>query len=653
MSSRPLRALTLVAVAFALGSALLAAWRQGWTYDEPDHLEWSRRLVDEGTTERRSSLHFNSKTPIVVPNVLARKAAKRLLGVRDETALRFAARLPTVAWLCLLLATLFAVARRAFGEPAACAATILAALDPSLIAHGSLATVDVAYALATLVALVAAAAFAARPSAARGLALGLSLGFAFAVKFTAFLLPPLVLVVLLAWGRGGEKWSGRWLRIGTGLLLAGLVALAMVSAAYAFRRFGMPLSDLRWKSEAMLRLARAFPDLALPVPADFLTGLDLVLDTERRKPINVVILGGLHPDGVWYYFLVLWLLKTPVLALVAMAYGLVRSIRGRLWTESRLARVLGLGLLLHLAYFSLLFRYQTGYRFALMCVPLACLLAAVGLRPLLEGARGTRWAFAFVGLTLLEHGGYLGNPLAFTNALVWPKRQVFRLIADSNVDWGQNDEKIDAWLREAGVAATHLDPPHVLPGHNTIDLNLLAGVGDFEQHRWLREHADPRGHFGHTWLWFDVDPAQFQRFLGEARRQPADPRAVELCRAAGAPRALGSVEAVAMPEDRERVRVLCVRALTGTDLVLSGARGKAVFGLAFLKSRDWEAVEPGGEVWHRLEPGLHAFALGRSTGFEGGLRIAAGSATSACLEGRLDEDGVLVQGSLAPSADEP
>jgi len=108
-----------------------------------------------------------------------------------------------------------------------------------------------------------------------------------------------------------------------------------------------------------------------------------------------------------------------------------------------------------------------------------------------------------------------------------------------------------------------------------------------------------------------------------------------------------------MPEDRERVRVLCVRALTGTDLVLSGARGKAVFGLAFLKSRDWEAVEPGGEVWHRLEPGLHAFALGRSTGFEGGLRIAAGSATSACLEGRLDEDGVLVQGSLAPSADEP
>jgi hypothetical protein len=210
---------------------------------------------------------------------------------------------------------------------------------------------------------------------------------------------PLVLVVVLAWGRAGEARSRRWLRLAAGLALAGLVALALISAAYAFRRFGMPLSDLRWKSDLMLRLSRAFPDFALPVPADFLTGLDLVLDTERGKPINVVILGARHPDGVWHYFLVLWLLKTPVLVLVAVAFGLVRSVRLGLWRESPLVRVLGLGLLLHLAYFSLFFRYQTGYRFALMCVPLACLVAAAGLRPLLETGRGARWTAALLVVT--------------------------------------------------------------------------------------------------------------------------------------------------------------------------------------------------------------------------------------------------------------
>lgn len=651
MSSRPLRALTVAAVAFALGSAACAAWRQDWTYDEAAHLEWSRRLVDEGLTERRSSLHFNSKTPVVVANVLARKAAKRAFGVRSEAALRFAARLPSVAWLALLLAGVFAVAGRALGEPAACAATILAALDPNLIAHGSLATVDLAYALATLVVLVAAAAFAARPSLPRGLALGLAMGFAFATKFTAFLLVPVVLVVILAWGRRDE--ARRWPRILAGLLACAAATMAFVSAAYAFQRFGVPLSDLRWKSEAMLRLARAFPELCLPVPADFLTGLDLVLDTERRKPINVVILGGLHPDGAWYYFLVLWLLKTPILVLGAVAYGLARSVRLGLWSSSPLVRVLGLSLLLHLAYFSLLFRYQTGYRFALMCVPLACLVAGAGLGPIVEGRRGVGAAALVLVVALVEHAPYLGNPLSFTHGLVWPKRQVFRLIADSNVDWGQNDEKIEGWLREAGVRETHLNPVHLLPGHNTIDLNLLAGVDQFEQHRWLREHASPGGHFGHTWLWFDVSPPLFQRFLDEARRRGPDRGAPVLCGSAGAGEALESGDTLALPEDRERVRVLCVSVSTATDLVLSGREGRVLFGLADRKSRDWEAVGPGSEVWQRLEPGLHAFALGRSTGFEGSFRVDGGRAMTSDLQGLLDDAGAIVPGSLAPTQNVP
>jgi hypothetical protein len=148
-------------------------------------------------------------------------------------------------------------------------------------------------------------------------------------------------------------------------------------------------------------------------------------------------------------------------------------------------------------------------------------------------------------------------------------------------------------------------------------LNLLAGVGEFERHRWLREHADPVGHFGHTWLWFDVDPALFQRFLDEDRRRPADPGSRELCRAAGTGRPLGGGEALVLPEDGEFVRVLCVRTSSVADLVVEGRKGRALVGLAGLRSRDWEAVEPAGEVWHRLEPGLHAFALGRSTGFAG------------------------------------
>src|SRR6185503_15041172 len=121
---------------------------------------------------------------------------------------------------------------------------------------------------------------------------------------------------------------------------------------------------------------------------------------------------------------------------------------------------------------------------------------------------------AVFAVALAEGAWYAGNPLSFTSAAVWPKRLVFRLISDSNVDWGQNRNKIAGWLvREAPQGV--LDPVHVVPGHNTFSLNALAGVWDFEQHRWLREHASPRGHFGHTYLWFQVDDELYSRFLQE------------------------------------------------------------------------------------------------------------------------------------------
>jgi len=107
----------LVLAAAALGHALVSAAREGWTYDEPIHLQWSERFLESGVTERASQERFNSKTPIMVPGVLARKAA-RALGVQDEAASRFAARLPTAAWLAALLALVWA-AGRAIGPPCA------------------------------------------------------------------------------------------------------------------------------------------------------------------------------------------------------------------------------------------------------------------------------------------------------------------------------------------------------------------------------------------------------------------------------------------------------------------------------------------------------------------------------------------------------
>jgi hypothetical protein len=222
---------------------------------------------------------------------------------------------------------------------------------------------------------------------------------------------------------------------------------------------------------------------------------------------------------------VLWLIKTPLLALLAQVSGLVLAARHLVAANPALRFVL-LNLIWHLAYFSLLFRAQLGYRYALMCVPLAWIAAGAGLAALPARRAARVGGAAVVLLALLENALYWGNPLAFSNAAVWPKRAAFRLMADSNLDWGQNRDKIDGWLEENGIDRARLDPAELLPGTNVLSVNVLTGVkGGFARHRWLRENVAPRRELGHTYVWFELDPALYGRFRNRASAPRSDTRA--------------------------------------------------------------------------------------------------------------------------------
>jgi hypothetical protein len=595
---------TLAVVLFALVNALYSAWVEDWTYDEPFHLEWSEVLLTRRIADRHSQ-HFNAKTPVMLPNVLARMAMARVSG--KEPALRFASRLPSVLWLAALLATVYLFGRSRFGVAAATLATVAAALDPNLVAHASVATVDAAYTLATLLTLAAAVRFSDGPTPRRSAALGLALGFALTAKYSAVLLLPVLLALPLLKRPPRREWP-RWMG---GALAAGAVTAATLCVTYLLVDVAGPLGAHRWSSRPLARLAALLPGLRLPLPDGFLTGLDASLAAERGD-WNVVLLGHWYPHGVWFYFAVLWLLKTPILVLLAEVYGLWRLARHGSVFGSPGARLLGLALLVHVGYFSLLFRTQVGYRFVLMCLPVAYLLAAAGLASLASPPWAPAVAAAVVAVALLENGLYFGNPLAFTNAAVWPKRQAFRLIADSNLDWGQNDEKIVQWLAQHPGRQTRFNPPHILPGRNTFDVNEVAGVSDFARHRFLRDNADPVGDFHHTHLFFEVDEDLFDRFLDAERTLSSGPRDEAAC-PAGLPYAdlsPGTDSTVFLPglPRTYKTWIVCVSTPQGTDFGLRALHGQLQLGrYEEGVPCEGEVVADGQEVWHRLTAGTHAF----------------------------------------------
>lgn len=592
----------------SVGHALWSAWEQGWTYDEAYHLGWSERFLDTGVTERVSHERFNSKTPIMVPGVLARKAL-RAAGVSDPQVLRFAARVPSAAWLALLLGLVFGAGRAWLGTGAAALATSAAALDPNLAAHGSLATADMPYAFAVLATLVCALAFWTRPSGRAAALLGAALGLAFVAKVSAFLLLPGTLLVPLVASPAAVTFRPR-LRL---LAVSAAVAWLVLCGAYGFREMGRPLAAVAPRSSLFAAAARTLPGLPLPVPAAVVTAFDASLASERRE-WNVVLLGQRHPHGVWYYFAVLWALKTPVLLLAAQVFGAGRAVARPEVGAQPLVRLLAANLVLIAAYFSLFFRAQIGYRYVLPALPLLALVAAAGLATLPARRPWTALAGVVAAVALVENAVYAGNPLSFTNAAVQPKRLAYRLVADSNLDWGQRRDALSELLAERDWNAVHVDPLHILPGRNVIGVNAVAGLGDFEQHRWVREHLEPGGHLGHTWLWYEVGGETFNRFLYDTRRRASDALSEELCPP--------SLDYERRPSDSEtplslrrsphpdQTWIVCVRVRRDTDFRLRVRQGSLAAG-AFVAPGACVAtgVVQGQEWWWRLEPGPHALCL--------------------------------------------
>ena len=185
--------------------------------------------------------------------------------------------------------------------------------------------------------------------------------------------------------------------------------------------------------------------------------------------------------------------------------------------------LLGWSFIWQLVYYSFFMRAQIGYRFALMLLPVAFILAALGFVAMLP-RRGALAAGLVVALAALETAPYLGNSLAFTNALVQPKKDAFKYLAGSSIDYGQNEGKVGAWLKSKGWPNPHFEPNHMRPGVNVMSLNMLAGVVSGRAHRFIRENVEPQGHFRHTYLWFEIDPVIYDRFLEEDRRLVSRPR---------------------------------------------------------------------------------------------------------------------------------
>ncbi len=340
-------------------------------------------------------------------------------------------------------------AAQLFGTRAAAWTTALFFTTPVVLAHAHLATVDVACMFSVLLSMYLLRGACIQPTLARFALAGAAWGVALSIKYTALLLAPAVLLLVLVWRRA---------RPGRALLeiaLVGACALLTVNLTMGFSGAFMPLENFQLVSGFGQSLQQFLPGaLPVPLPADYLVGFDAVkLDTERGE-FGSYLLGEWSREGRWYHDPVAFLSKTPlpVLALLGVGIALPR----RFFSRERLsARELATVLIPILALGTALIglnRAKLGIRYLLPLLPFLYLLIAgvfAGLR-----GRAAFWvpalSLAWVAISVaFTHPGYLSH----FNLAAGGESRGHRILIDSNLDWGQ-----DLYRLPGALAEFDLDP---------------------------------------------------------------------------------------------------------------------------------------------------------------------------------------------------
>jgi hypothetical protein len=445
---------------------LTAGERLGPTFDEPVYLEsglhfWRtgslKPLLDKGTMP----------LPVVVCTAPVRGwelARGERVELPDEfdSALALARPATLLFWWVLIIHGFLAGGRIA-GPWGGRFAVALLTLEPTLLAHGSLATTDLAVSACLL-------AFAVHFQAGREAGWARRVGLISVLYAVALLAKASALVfgvLIMAALELGRVWQQQpaelrgWKRlraclgsllgpafrkevcqvVGIGLALTFLACGCDFESSPSFVAWasalpeGTPRSVMVWLAEHLTIFSNA--------------GVAIVRQIRHNmQGHGAYLLGITSPRALWYYFPVALTIKLalPMLFLpVALALLSPRSLRNAM-----------LGLAAVFLLFSLNCRVQIGIR---LVMPLI-VFASVGLGAAVADALGridlSRWRQSVLaGLTAaglawsaISVAGAWPDGLCYVNELYGGTRQGYHCVSGSDYDWGQGVRELQQWQQE-------------------------------------------------------------------------------------------------------------------------------------------------------------------------------------------------------------
>jgi hypothetical protein len=421
-------------------------------------------------------------------------------GRYSAETLVFRARLPTLLFALAAALLVFFATREMFSVRAGLIALTLFCFDPTLLAFGAYVTTDMAASCTIFATIYALWRYLQRPTPARLLVVGLAAGLALAAKHSTILLAPM-LVLLLAGELAARALSGRRprdpqqttlartaLHFAAALAIITVTAVLVLWAFYGFRYNARP---------AGLTLSPSLTDYVGPLagieargilfaarfhllPESYLYGLADVRKMANDMPSY--FFGHVYLHGIWYYFPAVFLIKSTLSLLAALALTAFAIARGYLRSPQnplRNARALWFLIAPPALYFTVAMssHLNIGARHILPVWVFCCVLAGAGLSALIDHNR--RWLYPVAAILLFQIATTLHaapNYIPYSNEAWGGPTHTYRYLSDSNTDWAQQLIATSAYLRQHHIqhcSIAYFAAPFILPADYGIPCRLL------------------------------------------------------------------------------------------------------------------------------------------------------------------------------------
>lgn len=482
----------LLLLTFLLVHVIVAAVHishTGITVDEPDYYTYAARWA-HGNVERDDKM-FDSKSPIVavalIPRIIKQlqqpdyKATDN--GIQDVKNGRYL----LVIFTLIIAFYLFKWIRKLFGAKAWIFPVLFFLFDPMVISFSMITTSDMATGACLIATMYHLYRFYNEKSWKQFVAFSTWLGVSFVCKASLlFLMPCLLLLYLLLLMIGELKFSLKKLIVYGGLSV--LISIAVINIAYFGKDTLHSLNEMQFSSSAFRNLAsnQVINHIPIPVPSNYIASLDLLqyhaeigAGTPESSYPGVFINGELkHKGGFWYYYLFSGLFKIPVSILLLIVAGVVTLLFNFRIVVRQLEKYVWF-LFPALFFFSILSFFnplQLGFRHFLMIYP----LFFIGIAALLKFWQyRLKYSFQIASILfiylLISVAVYFPNLIAYTNEFVVDKKNVFRMIRDASIDYGQNNDAVVQYLKEHPEVT--IPPKTPKPGKYIVTMMQLFDEG--------------------------------------------------------------------------------------------------------------------------------------------------------------------------------